>query len=503
MLEIQSASLFYSNELIFKDLHFDLNQGQWLALLGASGVGKTSLLRLIAGLHQKRSQPNTHVTGAVLWQGSSHFKVAYMAQQDGLVPWRTVLENVLLSFDLQGLTPPLEQAKNLLKRVGLDSVMQFYPDRLSGGMRQRVALVRTLLQDAPLILMDEPFSALDAITRLEMQDLASQLLREAGKTVVMVTHDPEEAWRLADEVHVLSGRPVSLKPLIKTKSETFAESKMGSDILAALRAGFLLNPQTPAKGGVFLKNRAVQFFKVFELLIFFACIVMLWLGVKAGLHVPDYFLPWPSTVLDSLLQNHSLLGAAFYYTFSEAILGFFLAGILAILLGFIAYFCPFLKRMIHPLVVISQALPMLVLAPLIVLWLGFGWGAKLSIIVLALFFPILASFMAGLEQVKSLFLDLAATMNATSLRLFRFVIFPASLPYLAAGLRVAITWAILSAMIAEWVGGSNGLGFVMQNALSRLDVSLLFAALFILVMSTLVLYAVMSALLMRLVFWKD
>ena len=495
MLEIKSASLYYADELIFEKLSFHLPQGQWLALLGASGVGKTTLLRLIAGLHQKRPQAKTQVSGEVLWQGSRHFKVAYMAQQDGLVPWRTVLDNVLLPFDLEGLVRPYEQAKDLLKQVGLDSVMHFYPDSLSGGMRQRVALVRTLLQDAPLILMDEPFSALDAMTRLEMQDLAYQLLREAGKTVVMVTHDPQEALRLADEVQVLSGRPVEIQPFTENlRSPPWERERV--------RGAQFLSSSAPAPRPK-RRERIQRVWRTAEVLVLLAVLCLGWMGIKAYFHVPDYFLPWPAAVFTSLLQNHALLGIAFYNTFTEAILGFILAALLALLLGFVAYVWALFARMIHPLVVISQAVPMLVLAPLIVLWLGFGWSAKLTIIVLALFFPILASFMAGLEQVKPLFLDLAATMNAGSLRLFRFVVFPASLPYLAAGLRVAITWAILAAMIAEWVGGSNGLGFVMQNALSRLDVALLFAALLILLVSTLILYALMSAVLSCLVFWKD
>jgi putative hydroxymethylpyrimidine transport system permease protein len=232
-------------------------------------------------------------------------------------------------------------------------------------------------------------------------------------------------------------------------------------------------------------------------------LILVWLGLKWGLHIPDYFLPSPLAVLQSLWINHWILWSGFVSTFVEAVSGFVLAVLFALVLGFLAYLIPVLGRCLEPLVVMSQAVPMLVIAPLVILWLGFGWSAKLVVIVLALFFPILASFMAGLQHVKPLYLDLAATMQATPWRLFRRVVFPASLPYLAAGLKVAVTWAVLSAIIAEWVGGSNGLGFIMQNALSRLDVALLFAALVVLVCSTLILYGLMTAILARLVFWQD
>jgi putative hydroxymethylpyrimidine transport system permease protein len=243
--------------------------------------------------------------------------------------------------------------------------------------------------------------------------------------------------------------------------------------------------------------------KYIEGLCLLCMIFLVWLAIKKMGHVPDYFLPSPLQVGESLWANQAILASAFMSTFSEAILGFMLALILALSLGFLAYLWPVFERVLQPLVVISQAIPMLAIAPLIILWLGFGWNAKLVVIILALFFPVLASFMNGMQQVKPLYLDLAATMHAKRFKLFRHIVFPASLPYLAAGLKIAITWAVLSAMIAEWVGGSHGLGFVMQNALSRLDVALLFAALLILVCSTLVLYAVMSWALTWLVFWKD
>ncbi len=230
-------------------------------------------------------------------------------------------------------------------------------------------------------------------------------------------------------------------------------------------------------------------------------LVVIWAAVKYFAQVPDYFLPSPAAVCVSLWQNHTLLAQAFLSTFGEALLGFMLALSLALALGFLAYYSALLRRVLYPLVLVSQALPLLVIAPLMVLWLGFGWEAKLALIVLALFFPILASFMAGLDQVKPLYLDLAATMHAKKWPLFRKVIFPSALPYLASGLKVAITWSVLSAMIAEWVGGSNGLGFVMQNALSRLDVALLFAALWIVIVSTLVLYALFSRAIIYYIFW--
>ena len=175
-------------------------------LLGASGVGKTSLLRLIAGLTQGASGTVGDLSGAPVTG-----RVAYMAQDDLLLPWASVLDNVMLGARLRG--EPLSgaaraQAMALLERVRLAESAADRPARLSSGMRQRAALARTLMERRPIVLMDEPFSALDAITRYDLQNLAATLL--AGRTVLLVTHDPLEALRLGHRVHVMAGRPASL-----------------------------------------------------------------------------------------------------------------------------------------------------------------------------------------------------------------------------------------------------------------------------------------------------
>lgn len=220
----------------------------------------------------------------------------------------------------------------------------------------------------------------------------------------------------------------------------------------------------------------------------------IWLTLNHALHIPDYFLPSMSQVWSSFIQNHTLLFTDFGYSFLEAALGLTVSFILAFCLGLLCYFSPFLLRILSPLVLISQALPMLAIAPLIILWLGLGLSAKLVVIVLALFFPIFATFIEGLNHLNPLLLDIAYTLRPTKLRLFRLMILPAIFPYLASGIKVSVTWSILSAIVAEWVGGSQGLGFLMQDALSRLDTPLLFAAMILLVAGTLLFYGLMSKL---------
>jgi putative hydroxymethylpyrimidine transport system ATP-binding protein len=184
---------------LFSNLAVSLGAGQWTCLLGPSGVGKSTVLRLIAGL-------NTHVTFAGSLTTTDGLptanRVAFMAQQHLLFPWATILENIATGPRLRGDRPDHDRCRFLLGEVGLTAHAQKRPHELSGGERQRAALARTLMEDRPIILLDEPFSALDARTRAEMQELAAELL--AGRTVLLVTHDPAEAARMGSRIYVMT-----------------------------------------------------------------------------------------------------------------------------------------------------------------------------------------------------------------------------------------------------------------------------------------------------------
>jgi putative hydroxymethylpyrimidine transport system ATP-binding protein len=201
-LLVRGARIAYGDRIVAHDLMLEFPAGRTTCLLGRSGVGKTSLLRWLAGL-----LPGT--------AGSQ--RVAYMAQSDLLLPWLSVLDNVLLGYRLRGDTVMRRaaepRARALLEDVGLAGRFDDFPQALSGGMRQRAALARTLCEDRPVVLMDEPFAHLDAVTRLELQDLAARLL--AGRTAVLVTHDPLEALRIGHQIRVLSGSPVTAGPVIE------------------------------------------------------------------------------------------------------------------------------------------------------------------------------------------------------------------------------------------------------------------------------------------------
>lgn len=212
---VKDASLVYENKLLFEHLHLFLPKGQWTCLLGPSGIGKTTLLRLLAGLPlNAKAKADIQVSDNLPLKG----RVAYMAQSDLLLPWATVLENIFIGKKLRNETIQTEdriKAQSLLDVVNLAAYANAYPATLSGGMKQRVALARTLFEDKALVLMDEPFAAIDAITKWRLQELFAQLLQQ--KTVLLVTHDPVEALRLGHRIHILAGQPAIVdEPLILT-----------------------------------------------------------------------------------------------------------------------------------------------------------------------------------------------------------------------------------------------------------------------------------------------
>ena len=226
---IKDANLRYGNHKVFENLNLTLKGGEWNCLLGGSGVGKTSLLRLIAGLP---TGADGEMSGSVLCQDGFSLKgrIAWMAQQDLLLPWFTVLENITLGKRLRRRWQDMitgkpvisaedrDTAMSFLEKVGLTEKTNTLPQNLSGGQRQRAGLARTLMENRPVVLMDEPFAAVDAITRLNLQDMACELL--ANRTVLLITHDPLEALRLGHHVFHLRGHPARLTDAIEPPGQT-------------------------------------------------------------------------------------------------------------------------------------------------------------------------------------------------------------------------------------------------------------------------------------------
>jgi ABC-type nitrate/sulfonate/bicarbonate transport system ATPase subunit len=208
-LELSKIGLSLGGIPVLDDVSMHVAQGEFVSILGPSGCGKSSLLRLLTGaLSPDRGE--IRVGGAPLDERSRAF--AFMPQRDALMPWRRIIDNVILGLEVQGLGRAEARARvrPLFAAFGLEGFERHYPAQLSGGMRQRAALMRTIVQDRPVQLLDEPFGALDALTRAEMQRWLERRWQDALWTTVLVTHDVREAVALSDRIYVLSPRPARI-----------------------------------------------------------------------------------------------------------------------------------------------------------------------------------------------------------------------------------------------------------------------------------------------------
>lgn len=218
-VKLENLSLTYhsrkSETIAIKNLSFDIDKNEFVAIIGPSGCGKTSILSLIAGLIDKSSGKIT-VNGKEITKTDQ--MTGYMLQKDQLFPWLTIEKNVLLPLSVKKIKSKenVDYAFNLLKKYGLYEFKNHYPDQLSGGMRQRAALIRTLTPKPELLLLDEPFSALDYQTRIGVCDDVYRMIKSEGKTALLVTHDISEAISLADKIIVLSKRPANVKNIYYT-----------------------------------------------------------------------------------------------------------------------------------------------------------------------------------------------------------------------------------------------------------------------------------------------
>jgi len=200
-LQLETVSRSFGAVEVLRGLSLDIRRGEFVAVVGPSGCGKTTLLNLLSGYDRPSS-------GVILRNG----RVRMVYQQDGLFPWQTVSENI--SLGLRHLSDEAERGRqigDMLRLIGLEGFSDHYPHQLSGGMRQRVELARALTGDSDILLLDEPFSSLDYLTRLRMRQELARLLQERPRTVMLVTHDIEEAAQLADRVIVLTERPAQIQ----------------------------------------------------------------------------------------------------------------------------------------------------------------------------------------------------------------------------------------------------------------------------------------------------
>ena len=236
---------------VLSGIDLSVDVGEFVSIIGPSGCGKSTLLNIIAGLEEPDAgvvelggDPSNHRLG----------RIGYMHQKDLLLPWRTVLDNAALGLELRGMSRRQARGKalDLTEEFGLKGFENQYPFALSGGMRQRAAFLRTMLLDQGLLLLDEPFGALDALTRIQMQEWLLDLWDSLGRTIILITHDVDEAILLSDRIYVLTARPGKVKMAVDVELPRPRDyQSITEDAFIQLKVGLLacLREETPDVGG--------------------------------------------------------------------------------------------------------------------------------------------------------------------------------------------------------------------------------------------------------------
>lgn len=207
-LQVKECSFSYGEKHVLEKVSFSLQEGEFVSILGPSGCGKSTILNLLAGVVPMQTG-EVFADGQAVCGTSSHF--AYMPQNDLLLPWKTILDNVCLYGKVHGIAKEArEEARKHFQEFGLAGCEDAYPSELSGGMRQRAAFLRTALCSADILLLDEPFGALDVISRGTMQDWLLSMREKLNRTVLLVTHDMDEAIYLSDRILILGGTPANI-----------------------------------------------------------------------------------------------------------------------------------------------------------------------------------------------------------------------------------------------------------------------------------------------------
>ncbi|MCG8571214.1 MAG: ATP-binding cassette domain-containing protein [Spirochaetes bacterium] len=484
IIQAKELTFHFQQNQVLHNLNFEVYKNEFVTFVGPSGCGKTTLLNLISGILP--SDP--------LHLSNSAEKIAFVFQHDTLLPWRSAIKNILLPLELNNIpiTDEIrEQAHKIFDQVGLKGYENYYPSQLSGGMKKRVEIARALITQPDLLILDEPFSSLDIITREKLNLLMRNLKRLTNCTIIMVTHSVEEACFLSDKVYVLSAIPgeiISVHKIHQDDKSPADQFILSGDELetdkAIRKAAKLLwksdpqvnqgNKQQARKEknkNSFLTHLLIPG----ELLIFLILLSL----IKYLFNIDDYLFPYPHQVgvrMITTLQDFTILGHL-GTTIFESLTGFFIAFFITLISGYLIAKSKLLNQLAMPFLIAANTIPSVALAPFLVLWFGFGNTPRIIISVIVIFFPMLINNISAIRMATEQLSTLILFYKPNRIKTFTNFELPASLPVIFSGVKVSITLSVIGAVVGEFISGSRGLGALVVTAKASFDTELMFVAL--------------------------
>lgn len=430
-IRLRQVSVQFDGRAVLRGVDLEVARGEFIAIIGPSGGGKSTLLRVVAGL-QKAHGGEVSVSG----------QPAMVFQDYRLLPWRTVEQNIRLPIELTG-------RGRVSTHLGMKPYLHLYPHQLSGGMKARVAIARALAQDAEVLLMDEPFAALDALVRERFNLELKELHKKSGKTILFVTHSIREAVYLADRVVVLKGG------LIETVLDTRDEGRITAftdGVEAELRARLGVADSTHVEPPAKPLRPPWELLGVLGLT---GLLLLSWTLLSA--RIPLFF-PSPLAVWQAALQNAPQLAQSALATLQIAALGVLWSLLIGTPIGYLMGRLRTMERLLSPFIVALQAIPTVIVAPLLVIWFGFSLEAKLITTTLISIFPVMVSTMVGVREVDRTYREVFQTIGANPWGILTKLELPGALPVLLGGLRLTVSLALIGAVVADFTFQGQGLG---------------------------------------------
>jgi len=563
MVTVEDISFSYSvrgiPRPVFSHFSAEFKRGQITAIIGPSGCGKTTLLRLIAGLQtpqegkirvETTTNTNRSDYRAIAAREPSPLRFGFIFQDFGLLPWLSVERNADLG--LEALRVPLNARKQrvsgILEELGIAQWRNAYPVRLSGGMQQRVAVARALAIDAELILMDEPFSSLDALTRESVQDMLRAIQRAHHSTIVIVTHSIEEAVYLADEILILDGKAPAHKGRLVLNPHSWEKDKQNAKALHIPESEIkTLHPRNPRENSAYLeavgtlrhvfdgevstvlaenapsiapqterKTKEDQtsepsiapsiskFIKrMAQILGASIFLFILWWLVATILQ--KSFLPSPMLAFEKFFANihRGIFALHVLASARRVFLALLFAGPLAWVLGILAGRISFFDNFFAPLIYLMHPLPKVAFLPLLMLFLGIGDASKIALMGLVIFGQLFVTGRDAAKSIPSALIDSVRVLGFSRVSIIRLVIVPSTTPSLMSALRVSLGTAIAVLFLSETFASTDGLGWYIMDAWSRIDYPDMYAAILALSLFGLVLYLLIDALEAYLLRWRQ
>jgi ABC-type nitrate/sulfonate/bicarbonate transport system permease component len=430
-----------------------------------------------------------------------------------------VVQNILLPVEVvrgETVRSDLRRATELIAMMGLKGAESLYPSELSGGMQQRVAIARALMLDPEILLLDEPFGSLDSITRERLNILLLELWRKTGKTVVFVTHSISEAVLLSTKIAILSKsagkfqKVIQIDPGQKGRGREIFSSDYITKTVVEIRKQIRSVWKKELNGDVVetvtrerSESRPDTFIqwlrKHYEYLLIpagVALFLFLWYMITRMSGLPEYILPTPGAVFDRFLTAlwEGLILPNILVTAYESLAGFLIGSMSAFVIGYALAKSRTVERILSPYIVAMQAIPIVALAPLLIIWFGFGINTKIFIAALIIFFPILINSIVGIRSADSEIMELLTSLDAGPFKTFFKFELPSALPIIFGGLKVGITYSVIGAVVGEFLGASRGLGALVNMSRASFDTPLVFVAIMLLGMLGIVFYLLMSLL---------